>query len=134
MTACHMNFYAKDSGSVLCPAFCEEGVWLKHSRKYVTDAMRALSRRRDYSAECFNRMIAEANAAGFLVSLNHPVWSLQNYSDYCGMKGLWGDVRWPDFRTLFSRLMTFCASDSTCFRFRRTTDISCKIVFMVTSW
>ncbi|HIZ00484.1 MAG TPA: hypothetical protein H9676_07250 [Firmicutes bacterium] len=90
MTACHMNFYAKDSGNVLCPAFCEEGVWLKHSRKYVTDAMRALSRRRDYSAECFNRMIAEANAAGFLVSLNHPVWSLQNYSDYCGMKGLWG--------------------------------------------
>ena len=28
-----------------------------------------------------------------LVSLNHPVWSLQDYSDYIGLKGLWG-VEW----------------------------------------
>lgn len=89
MKTCHMNFYAKEPGNVLCPAFDETGVWLKHSRAFITDEMRAHGTRREYSAGCFNRLIAEANQAGFLVSLNHPVWSGQNYTDYCDMKGLW---------------------------------------------
>jgi hypothetical protein len=35
-------------------------------------------------------MIAEGNREGFLSTYNHPVWSLQNYNDYIGLKGLWG--------------------------------------------
>jgi len=45
---------------------------------------------RDYSLENANRVIREANEAGFLVCYNHPNWSQQNYSDYIGLKGLWG--------------------------------------------
>ena len=90
MTTCHMNFYAKRPDNVLCPAFREECIWTPHTHAYVTDAMRARSLPREYSAEGFCRLIAAANEAGFLVTLNHPVWSRQNYPHYAGIRGLWG--------------------------------------------
>ena len=46
--------------------------------------------KREYSVECMNRIIAEANAHGYLVTYNHPEWSQQTYEDYIGLKGLWG--------------------------------------------
>ena len=45
---------------------------------------------REYSVDSINRIIGFMNGKGFLVSYNHPVWSLQDYSDYFGLKGLWG--------------------------------------------
>jgi hypothetical protein len=33
-------------------------------------------------------MIAEARAKGYLVSYNHPDWSLQSYNDYIGLEGV----------------------------------------------
>ncbi len=47
-------------------------------------------RKREYSVECMNEVIREANEAGYLVVYNHPTWSLQNWTDYSGLKGLWG--------------------------------------------
>ena len=44
---------------------------------------------RDYSLNYVNDMIARTNAHGFLVTYNHPTWSLQEYPDYAGLKGLW---------------------------------------------
>ncbi len=35
-----------------------------------------------YSDEFFNELIAKLNAEGFLVVLNHPAGSLQNFKDY----------------------------------------------------
>lgn len=43
-----------------------------------------------YTQESFNAIIAKSNEQGYLVSYNHPVWSLENFSDYATMKGLWG--------------------------------------------
>lgn len=43
-----------------------------------------------YHVEDVNALIAEANRQGFLVSYNHPEWSLQSYNDYAPLKGLWG--------------------------------------------
>ncbi len=43
---------------------------------------------REYSFECINEMIAAANEGGFLVTLNHPTWSRQNYNDYMNYSGL----------------------------------------------
>jgi hypothetical protein len=40
--------------------------------------------------DAINRYIAERNAEGYLVCYNHPYWSLQNYSDYAPLRGLWG--------------------------------------------
>ena len=43
---------------------------------------------KEYSFECIGQMIKEANELGFLVTLNHPVWSRQNYNDYMTYEGL----------------------------------------------
>lgn len=45
---------------------------------------------RVYGIKEINDIIAKANEMGFLVTYNHPVWSLQDYSDWSGLKGLWG--------------------------------------------
>lgn len=37
-----------------------------------------------------NQYISEMKELGFLSCYNHPYWSLQNYEDYKGLKGLWG--------------------------------------------
>ena len=38
--------------------------------------------------EGLNRYIQEMNGLGFLVCYNHPYWSLQDWRDYSGLKGL----------------------------------------------
>ena len=43
-----------------------------------------------YSPENINRVIAKANEKGFLVTYNHPAWSLEYYTDYAPLEGLWG--------------------------------------------
>ena len=45
---------------------------------------------REYSTAAINRIIARANETGHMVCYNHTVWSLQEYPDYVGLKGLWG--------------------------------------------
>ena len=42
-----------------------------------------------YSPEAINRVIAKANEKGFLVTYNHPAWSLEYYEDYSKYEGLW---------------------------------------------
>lgn len=44
---------------------------------------------RTYDLNEINEIIAKANKKGFLVTYNHPVWSLQNGEDYLALKGLW---------------------------------------------
>ena len=39
--------------------------------------------------DTINKMIAEGNRRGYLVTLNHPHSSLLDYEDYTGLKGLW---------------------------------------------
>ena len=87
----HMNIYASDKNAVTFPGFCEEAVIFPASRGYVTDEMRrGQDEDTTYSAEYLNSVIKRANDAGFLVSLNHPVWSLQNYNEYINYEGLFG--------------------------------------------
>ena len=45
---------------------------------------------RTYSTEFVNHLIRTAREAGWLVSLNHPSWSLQDREDYIDLRGLWG--------------------------------------------
>lgn len=44
---------------------------------------------RQHTAESVNQIIAACNAQDFLVTYNHPVWSLHDYTDYAPLKGLW---------------------------------------------
>lgn len=89
----HLNFYSRDPKKSSYNSFDKTVLWLEHSYKYITDEQRKIQYDRVYSTECINEMIKMAKEEGMLVSLNHPVWSLQDYSDYIGLKGLWG-VEW----------------------------------------
>ena len=53
----------------------------------ATNEFGGLSREYDYDK--INKAIAECNRQGFLVTYNHPVWSLEHYPDYAPMEGLW---------------------------------------------
>ena len=81
---------------------------------------------RDYSPEGMNAMIAECNRQGFLVTYNHPGWSLESYPDYAPMKGLWAmeyrnscgltdqcnEKVYRDLLMLGNRLVPICADDT----------------------
>lgn len=43
---------------------------------------------RRYTPECVNEMIAAGRENGFFVTYNHPVWSLEDYSDYAAYRGM----------------------------------------------
>ena len=84
----HLCFISKDPANrwqVYDPAFV-----VGNSGKYADQVICDGFQSRKYSLALVNDTIAEANAHGFLVSYNHPTWSLQDYTDYAGLKGLWG--------------------------------------------
>ena len=43
-----------------------------------------------YGTDGVNQVIQKATSEGCLVSYNHPVWSMQDYTDYADLVGLWG--------------------------------------------
>lgn len=86
----HLNLYAKDPKQDVSAVFSMHYVWNDRMKSHVSPEAAAVDYRRVYSVEAVNDLIAKANADGFLVCYNHPLWSLQNYTDYAGLRGLWG--------------------------------------------
>ena len=84
----HLNFYAPvpDCTDYVCPnpnyAWGNARAIAETQEHYKGDYSRV------YSVEGQNEMIAEARAKGYLVSYNHPDWSLQSYPDYIGLEGI----------------------------------------------
>ncbi len=89
----HLNLYSRDPNKSFYSVFSKKRIWLEPSRKYITEEQEKIDFSRTYSVSDVNYMIKKAKEEGFLVSYNHPVWSLQNYNDYSELKGLWG-VEW----------------------------------------
>lgn len=89
--SCHMNLFAPEEDCAVSPIFNENQIWkrIEHIKAYISEEQKKVAFDLGYTTEAFNNMIAAANAAGFLVSFNHPVWSTMNYLDYGGFKGLW---------------------------------------------
>lgn len=82
----HFNLYAKDPDCDTTPFYSEK----KDSYKF--DDVRHLVKpgtaiERVYTAECVNEMVRRAHEEGFLVSFNHPNWSLQTAEDYLPYEG-----------------------------------------------
>ena len=89
MKCCHFNLYAKEPTNVDTP--CYSSVY-DHFKKNITEDMIVHScgeYQRSYSTEGMNEIIRIANEKGFLVSYNHPRWSLESPMDYLRYKGLW---------------------------------------------
>ena len=87
MRVTHLNFYARDPHNTLTP--CYNSVYdhfIKPEHKHLVNFTEEFER--EYSPEGVNEIIQTANEAGFLVSYNHPSWSLENATDYLNYDGL----------------------------------------------
>ena len=88
MRVCHLNFYALEAHNTLTP--CYSSVY----DHYVSEEVKPLisfdtEYERVHTAEGINEMIRIANENGFIVSYNHPSWSLENATHYLGYEGVW---------------------------------------------
>ena len=84
----HLNFYAKNphETNYVCP---NPGYCFGNAPKYAaTQDYYQGNYTRIYSVEGQNEMISEAQTKGYLISYNHPDWSLQSYPDYIGLEGI----------------------------------------------
>lgn len=89
MPTAHLNLYAENEDQLSCSVLSVNDVW-GNAVNYISDETKKNPYESSYSTECLNEIAARAKKEGFLITLNHPVWSLQNYEDYCGLKGFWG--------------------------------------------
>ena len=84
----HLNFYAKNPHETDYPCPNPAYTWGNARTIAETQDCYKGDYTRRYSVEGQNEMVAEAKAKGYLVSYNHPDWSLQNYTDYIGLEGI----------------------------------------------
>ncbi len=87
MKVTHLNFYAKDPHNIETPCYS-----LEYDTR-INDKNRDLiwqgeNYERVYSPEGIRKIIEIANSKGFLVSYNHPTWSLENAFDYLNYEGV----------------------------------------------
>lgn len=86
----HLNIYSPDENKNCFNTFDKSKMWIEHSYQYITSEQENIQYSRVYDVQDVNKVIKMANDEGCLVSYNHPVWSLQSYSDYAELRGLWG--------------------------------------------
>lgn len=79
----HLNLYSRDPDESRPPFFNLNYAWKK-------DDDRTFESERIYSDKGINHLIKVAKERGYIVCMNHFSWSLQNYTDYIGLEGLWG--------------------------------------------
>jgi hypothetical protein len=87
MQAYHLNLIAKEPRRLWQPFRKVDP--LEAAKPHIAKAEIAYMSNA-YDVEAVNAAIAEANRQGFLVTYNHPGWSLQGYNNYAPLKGLWG--------------------------------------------
>jgi len=85
----HFNFLAKKQDTLTQVCFFPENFTPGNCAKYIPFVRYKGERcQYEYSVEFVNRLIREANENGFLVTYNHPRWSLQAESEYLPLQGL----------------------------------------------
>ena len=87
MRVVHMNFYAKTPDNLVTP--CYNSVYDHYLNDNIRDKVQYEGEyERVYSAEGISEIIAEAKRCGFIVSYNHPTWSLEDARHFTGYEGL----------------------------------------------
>lgn len=90
-----LNLLAKRPDNLIQCGYHPETVqWLVDRGKMTKEdvaAIRYAGELRDlhYYPSNINKIIKSANEAGFLVTINHPMWSLMNFNDYGTFEGAW---------------------------------------------
>ncbi len=87
MRVTHLNLYALDPENTTTP--CYNSVYDHFTKPEFSHLIKNDGEsRREYSADGINEIIRTAKEKGFLVSYNHPTWSLENACDYINYDGL----------------------------------------------
>ena len=82
----HLNLFSKVPNPSGPPA--RDTIWgVQHNCFEGTEEEKA--RKKPFSLDAVNEVVAKANEAGFLVQYNHPNWSRNVRSDWLGLKGIW---------------------------------------------
>ena len=82
----HINLYAKDPDCDVTPFYSAKGDWYKFEDvRHLVKPIEIIER--VHSPECLNALIKRAHELGFLVSFNHPNWSLETAEDYLSYDG-----------------------------------------------
>ena len=85
----HINFIAENPDISVMPGFDPRYVFQPGAKPYIGQVVGAEpSGFRDFSPEGMNRLIQAGKENGFLVSFNHPGWSLCTDRDYMPLEGL----------------------------------------------
>ncbi len=87
MKVTHLNFYSKDPHNIKTPCYSIE-YDTRINDKNRDLIWQGIDFKREYTFEGINEMIRTANSEGFLVSYNHPTWSLENATDYLNYDGV----------------------------------------------
>ncbi len=87
LKVCHLNFYSLDPHNENTPYYSKayDKFLNMHNRHLVKTQP---DHERVYSTDGINEIIKGATEQGFLVSYNHPNWSLATAFDYVGLKNL----------------------------------------------
>ncbi len=127
LKVCHLNFYSFDPHNTVTPFYN------KFYDKFLNEYSSPLvaphqDHDRVYGAEGINEIIKGATEQGFLVSYNHPSWSLENAFDYIELKGLFAveiynhscnRLGFPDDEPVYDHLLRrgnrlFCTATDDC--------------------
>lgn len=87
LRVCHLNFYSIDPKREETPFYNK--LYDKFLNKFSAPRVKPQpDHDRVYGVEGINEIIKGATEQGFLVSYNHPGWSLETALDYSGLKNL----------------------------------------------
>ena len=88
---CHMCLVALDPKNVT-PVCWHRSKYLFGNARSWRDKVRFREEEPDYERrythECISDMMGRGREAGFFVTYNHPVWSMEDWRDYSGYEGM----------------------------------------------
>ena len=93
MPVYHFNMIAEDQDNLIMPrCFVNNPSMSGNAREWFDNCARYnendIIDTTEYSIEWLNEYLPAVRDAGFLITYNHPQWSLQSCNDYLGLKGL----------------------------------------------
>ena len=93
MPVYHFNMIAESQDNLNMPRFYKAnrswpGNAKEWAEKYGVYDENDLTKETVYDKEWISDYLSAVRDGGFLVTYNHPQWSLQNYTDYVGLRGL----------------------------------------------
>lgn len=119
----HFNFIAKDPSADTIVAYNCDYDWCHSNEEGERVKSIMKGHERAHNTEDFNLIIKTASENGFLCFYNHPDWSLHNYEDYIGLRGLCGmeivngngrcmEQVYDDLLKIGNRLHCICTDDT----------------------